>query len=66
MCVCQEKFWSVLKSSELQQSQPELLERLWAACGDAAYSLEPRERQLGLGEEVSQCKVFNYCLSSNL
>lgn len=29
------------------------MERLWSGCADAVYSLEPRERQLGLGEEVS-------------
>ena len=44
----------MLKSSELHRSQADLLERLWTACGDAVYSLEQRERQLGLGEEVSK------------
>ena len=43
----------ILTSSELHRNEPELIERLWTACADAVYSLEPRERQLGLGEEVS-------------
>ena len=42
----------ILNSSELRRSQPDLTERLWSACADATYSLEQRERQLGLGEEV--------------
>lgn len=42
----------ILTSSELHRSEPELIERLWSACADATYSLDQRERQLGLGEEV--------------
>ena len=33
------------------------MERLWSGCADAVYSLEPRERQLGLGEEVLSCGI---------
>ena len=29
------------------------MERLWTSCADAVYSLEPKERQLGLEEEVN-------------
>ena len=43
----------ILSCSELHRSAPDLMERLWSGCADAVYSLEPRERQLGLGEEVS-------------
>ena len=51
--IYQDKFHVVLLASSLHQSSPELLERLWGACADAMYSLTERERQLGLGEEVS-------------
>lgn len=42
----------ILSCSELHRSAPELMERLWTGCADAVYSLDPKERQLGLGEEV--------------
>ena len=42
-----------MKASELHRTQPDLLERLWKACADATFSLEPRVRQLGLGDEVT-------------
>ena len=42
-----------MKASELHRTQPDLLERLWEACADATFSLEPRVRQLGLGDEVT-------------
>ena len=45
----QEKFGVIVESSELEA---ELLERLWRSCEHALYSLDPKERQLGLGEEV--------------
>lgn len=51
--IYQDKFHAVLLASALHQSSPELLERLWGACADAMYSLTEKERQLGLGEEVS-------------
>ena len=48
----------VLECSELYSVEPELLERLWSGCGQAIYSLEARERQLGLGEEVKNIYSF--------
>lgn len=49
----QEKFRVILEGSELYSTDSELLERLWGACHQALYSLAPRQRQLGLGEDVS-------------
>ena len=49
----QDKFHAVLLASALNRTKPGLVERLWGACGDAMYSLTQKERQLGLGEEVS-------------
>ena len=54
----------VLDSSEVQRNQPDLMERLWTACGDAVYSLEQRERQLGLGEEV--CTTNRLCILNGM
>lgn len=42
----------IIESSELFGLEVELVERLWKGCEHALYSLEPRERQLGLQEEV--------------
>jgi len=49
----QDKFHAVLLASALNRTEPGLVEQLWGACGDAMYSLTQKERQLGLGEEVS-------------
>ena len=48
----QEKLHAILQASELYSSSSELVGRLWEACSDAMYSLTPRQRQLGLGQEV--------------
>lgn len=46
-----EKLYAILQASELYCRSPELVERLWGACSSAMYSLTPRQRQLGLGQE---------------
>ena len=55
----------VLKASELQRSQPDLVDRLWTACAEATYSLEQRVRQLGLGDEVRGATIGGGAKSSH-
>lgn len=57
----------MLQASALYSSDQELVERLWAACGHSLYSLGPRERQLGLGEDVRPNELcMNLCLSIHM
>ena len=51
-CDFQDKLEVVLQASVLSQDDPDLVARLWGACSSAMFSLLPRERQLGLGDEV--------------
>ena len=48
----QEKLERVILGSKAAQQQPEVRE-LWQICGELMFSLEPRLRHLGLGNEVS-------------
>lgn len=51
-CDFQDKLEVVLQASVLSQDDPDLVARLWGTCSSAMFSLLPRERQLGLGDEV--------------
>ncbi|XP_068115619.1 dipeptidyl peptidase 3 [Hyperolius riggenbachi] len=48
--VPKEKLEKLLRASEAFAKDPEGMESLWKLVVDALYSLEPRERQLGLGD----------------
>ncbi|KAM3918310.1 dipeptidyl peptidase 3 [Leptodactylus fuscus] len=48
--VPKEKLEKLLRASEAFIKDPEGMEALWKMVEDRMYSLEPRERQLGLGE----------------
>ncbi|MEE6522938.1 hypothetical protein FKM82_021596, partial [Ascaphus truei] len=52
-----EKLKKLLWASEAFAQDPKFIESLWGSIGDLIYSLEPREKQLGLGEHVS-CLFF--------
>ena len=49
----QDKLEAVLQASVLSQEDPDLVSRPWNACSSSMYSLQPQERQLGMGDEVS-------------
>ena len=44
---------SVVFSSKAYKKNAKRVEQLWSDCGDMMYSLTPKCRQLGLGEQVS-------------
>lgn len=48
----QEKLERVILGSKAAQQQPEVRD-LWQTCGELMFSLEPKLRHLGLGNEVS-------------
>ncbi|XP_053304356.1 dipeptidyl peptidase 3 [Spea bombifrons] len=49
--VAKEKFEKLLHASEAYATDPEGMDLLWKDIGDRMYSLEARERQLGLGDQ---------------
>lgn len=51
--ILQEKLESVVFSSKAYETNAKRVEQLWGDCGDMMYSLTPKCRQLGLGEQVS-------------
>ncbi len=55
----------ILENSELFGVERELLERLWSACGQALYSLSPREQQLGLQEEGISTYYSTNCTTTD-
>ncbi|XP_053575996.1 dipeptidyl peptidase 3 [Bombina bombina] len=48
--VPKEKLEKLIRASEVFTQDPEGIETLWKLAGDRMYSLEPTERQLGLGD----------------
>lgn len=48
----QDKFQSVLFSSKAYQENTKTLEQLWNECSGTIYSLNPKLRQLGFGDQV--------------
>lgn len=51
-CV-QEKFKAVVWESQAYKENPTEMEALWNSCSHLLYSLEDKQKQLGLGDEVS-------------
>lgn len=51
-CV-QEKFKAVVWESQAYKKNPAEMEALWNSCSHLLYSLEDKQKQLGLGDEVS-------------
>ena len=48
----QEKLEALVKASQAFQDQPAEMEALWSSCSCLLYSLEDRQKQLGLGNKV--------------
>lgn len=54
MCT-QDKLEALVKASQAFQEQPAEMETLWDSCSCLLYSLEDRQKQLGLGDKVGSC-----------
>lgn len=56
VCVCgmcvQDKLQALVKASQAYQEQPAEMEALWDSCSCLLYSLEDKQKQLGLGDKV--------------
>lgn len=48
----QDKLKALVKASQAFQEQPTEMEALWDSCSCLLYSLEDRQKQLGLGDKV--------------
>ena len=48
----QEKLQKIVFSSKAFEADSKKTEHLWNACSEAMYSLSPKIRQLGLGQQV--------------
>lgn len=48
----QEKLETLIRASQAFQEQPAEMEALWNSCSCPLYSLEDRQKQLGLGDKV--------------
>uniref|UniRef100_K7F547 Dipeptidyl peptidase 3 n=1 Tax=Pelodiscus sinensis TaxID=13735 RepID=K7F547_PELSI len=46
-----DKLQQLIWQSQAFQEQPEEMESLWGRCGELMFSLDPRQRQLGLGKK---------------
>lgn len=64
----QDKFEKLLRASDAFAKDPEGMEGIWKIVEEHMYSLEPRERQLGLGDQVSTRIKFSniMCAFSSL
>lgn len=51
----QDKLQALVKASQAFQEQPTEMEALWNSCSCPIYSLEDRQKQLGLGDKVGTC-----------
>lgn len=55
-CFCivfiQDKLEALVKASQAFQEKPIEMEALWKSCSTLIYSLEDRQKQLGLGDKV--------------
>lgn len=51
----QDKLTALVKASQAFQEQPTEMEALWDSCSCLLYSLEDRQKQLGLGDKVGAC-----------
>lgn len=51
----QDKLQALVKASQAFQEQPTEMEALWNCCSCPIYSLEDRQKQLGLGDKVGTC-----------
>ncbi|XP_069036565.1 dipeptidyl peptidase 3 [Lepisosteus oculatus] len=59
----QEKLKALVWQSQAFRDNPDQMEELWSTCGDLMYSLEERQKQLGLGEEgITTYFSGNCCL----
>ena len=61
VCLCglsnQDKLKALVKASQAFQEQPAEMEALWDSCSCLLYSLEDRQKQLGLGDKVGACDI---------
>ena len=48
----QDKLEALVKASQAFQEQPAEMEALWDSCSCPLYSLEDKQKQLGLGDKV--------------
>ncbi len=56
LCI-QEKLTALVKASQAFQEQPTEMGALWDSCSCPIYSLEDRQKQLGLGDKVG-CSII--------
>ena len=49
----QEKLWRLLQASQAYAQDTAGIQELWKAVSRRMFSLEARQRQLGLGQQVS-------------
>lgn len=61
----QEKLEVLVKASQAFQEQPTEMEALWNSCSGPIYSLEDKQKQLGLGDKVGLRfrSIFRNCFS---
>ncbi|XP_029308134.1 dipeptidyl peptidase 3-like [Cottoperca gobio] len=50
-----DKLQALVKASQAFKDQPTEMEALWDSCSCLLYSLEDRQKQLGLGDQVGAC-----------
>lgn len=48
----QDKLDALMRASQVFQENPSEMEALWDSCSCLMYSLEDRQKQLGLGDKV--------------
>lgn len=58
----QEKLQKIVFSSKAFEADSKKTEHLWNACSEAMYSLSPKIRQLGLGQQVWHPLLFPFFL----
>lgn len=58
LAVVQEKLKALVWQSQAFQDNPSEMEALWSSCGDRMYSLEERQKQLGLGDKVGELSTL--------
>lgn len=54
----QEKFKALVWESQAFKENPGEMEALWNNCSQPLYSLEDKEKQLGLGEKVKTSRSY--------
>lgn len=62
----QEKFKALVWESRAFKENPADIEALWNSCSDLLYSLDDKQKQLGLGDKVGLLNKAGYFQSPHL